>query len=125
MLSTTSLPSLGTPDLHALSGGDLSSVLAWLGTGVGFGLLSGWAVGYALKKVALFAAFIVGVVFIIIQLMVVNRLVTVDWNAVATFFGQASRVVSGPHASWWNVLLSNFPYAGSFGVGFFLGFRKG
>lgn len=125
MPSTTSLPSPGTPDLSALSGGDLSSVLAWLGTGVGFGLVSGWAVGYALKKVALFAAFIVGVVFIIIQLMVVNRLVTVDWNAVATFFGHASRAVSGPHASWWNVLLSNFPYAGSFGVGFFLGFRKG
>lgn len=125
MPSTISSPSPGTPDLHALSGGDLTGILAWLGTGVGFGLVSGWAVGYALKKVALFAAFIVGIVFIIIQLMVVNRFLTVDWNAVSTFFGHASRTLSGPHPSWWNVLIANFPWAGSFGVGFYLGFRKG
>lgn len=125
MPSTTSLPSPSPPDLGGLTGGDLSGVLAWLGTGVGFGLVSGWAVGYALKKVALFTAFVCGLAFILIQVMVVNRFLTVDWKAVAAFFGDASRTLSGPKAAWWGMLLTHFPYAGAFGVGFFLGFRKG
>jgi uncharacterized membrane protein (Fun14 family) len=100
-------------------------VLAWLGTGIGFGLISGWSVGYVLKKVALLAAFILGVAFILLQVMVVNRYVTVDWKAVAHVFGQAAHSVTARNATWWKVLLTNFPYAGSFGVGFFLGFRKG
>lgn len=125
MPSTTSLPSpvQRFPELGHAAGWE--GILAWLGTGVGFGLVSGWVVGFALKKMALFAAFILGIVFIVIQVLVVNRLVTVDWVALAGFFGQAARSVSAPDASWWKILVSNFPFAGSFGVGFVLGVRKG
>ena len=126
-MPSTILPaSPSRADLQAVAGsGDIGNVLAWLGTGIGFGLVSGWAVGYALKKVALLAALLLGLSFILVQLMVVNRFVTVDWKAVADSFGHASRSLSGPNASWWKLLVNNFPYAGSFGVGFFMGFKKG
>lgn len=130
MPSTTSLqsPAAKSPDLlHVATsqGWDLGSVLAWLGTGIGFGLVSGWVVGFVLKKVALVAAFILGVIFIVIQLMVVNRFISVNWPAVAEFFGHAAKQMGAQNAPWWKMLIGNFPYAGSFGVGFFLGFRKG
>lgn len=130
MPSTTSLPSLAakSPDLlSAATTGkwDVGGLTVWLGTGVGFGLISGWVVGFVLKKVALLAACFLGLVFVAIQLLVVNRFITVNWPAVADLFGHVARGLSAPHASWWQMLVGNFPYAGSFGVGFFFGFRKG
>lgn len=96
-----------------------------LGAGVGFGLVSGWAVGYLAKKLMLLLALAVGLVFVVIQVMVVSRLLSVNWQGVAASFDRLTHQVQGGHSALWSVLVYNFPYAGAFAVGFALGFKKG
>ena len=45
----------------------ISNYLPVLGAGVGFGLVSGWSVGYLAKKVMLGVALVVGLVFVVIS----------------------------------------------------------
>ena len=96
-----------------------------LGAGVGFGLVSGWAVGYLAKKVMLLLALAVGLVFVVIQVMVVSKLLSVNWHGVSVSFTRLTHHVQGGHSAMWSVLVYNFPYAGAFAVGFALGFKKG
>lgn len=113
---------------------DWQALVPTVGTGVGFGLVTGWAVGFLAKKVAKLVALLAALVFIGIQLAVANRLLTVNWHGVATAFDKVSSQLSSesthtlfglPVSGPWSLLLVNFPYAGSFAVGFLLGFRKG
>jgi len=87
--------------------------------------VAGWAVGYVTKKVAKLVALVLGVFFILIQVLVVNRFLNVNWQAVSSLFDSMAHQLSGQSSHWWSLLLFQFPYAGSFGVGFVLGFRKG
>ncbi len=109
----------------AVGGGSTPDAIAWLGAGVGFGFLSGWAVGYVLKKAALLLALALGTAFIVIQILVFNRMMSVDWAAVASVFGSTMHSIDGRESPMWKILLTNFPYASSFGVGFLMGFRRG
>jgi uncharacterized membrane protein (Fun14 family) len=89
------------------------------------GLVTGWAVGFALKKIAKLVALILAVVFVFVQLLVVNKMMVVNWPALAHTFSIATGHVASHSNHWWSTLLLNFPYAGAFGVGFFSGFKKG
>jgi len=104
---------------------DWNALAPWLGAGVGFGLVTGWAVGFLAKKVAKLAALLLALIFIGIQLLVANHLLVVNWHGVAAGFEQMTQHMSSQSAHWRSLLMMNFPYAGSFAVGFFMGFRKG
>jgi uncharacterized membrane protein (Fun14 family) len=99
--------------------------LPYLGAGIGFGLVSGWVVGFFFKKLAKIAALILGLLFVCVQIMVVNRWVQVNWPKVAASAGHLAQQVQGSQSSFWSVLLWNFPYAGSFCAGFAMGFKSG
>ncbi|MBM3464158.1 MAG: hypothetical protein FJX76_18840 [Armatimonadetes bacterium] len=100
-------------------------LLPYVGTNVGLGLVSGWAVGFTLKKIAKLAAILLGISFVLIQILVVNKFLAINWPGLAAAFAQISKKSTAQSPHWWSLLLYNFPYAGSFAVGFFLGFKKG
>lgn len=90
-----------------------------LGTQVGFGLLAGWCVGYAARKLTYLVAFLIGVFVIVLQVLVYKGLVSVNWMGVEQVY-QAN--VPRLHGLW-GILSANVPYAGAFAVGFMGGFR--
>jgi uncharacterized membrane protein (Fun14 family) len=102
-----------------------SWLLPYLGTGIGFGLVTGWAVGFVTKKVAKIAAFFLGVLFIAVQVLVVNKLLVVNWHGFTDVFIQVTKPFTSNPSHWWSLLLVSFPYAGAFAVGFAFGFKKG
>ncbi|PKL44883.1 MAG: hypothetical protein CVV41_05655 [Candidatus Riflebacteria bacterium HGW-Riflebacteria-1] len=90
---------------------------------LGGGGLAGWAVGFTLKKVAKLAALVLGVCFISIQYLAYNRYITIDWERIKTTV--PDETIEQSASSLMSVLTYNLPFAGSFAVGFWMGFRKG
>lgn len=90
---------------------------------LGGGGLAGWAVGFTLKKVAKLAALVLGIGFISIQYLAYNRYITIDWERIKTTVPDES--IEQSASSLMSVLTYNLPFAGSFVVGFWMGFRKG
>lgn len=92
-------------------------------TTLGFGGIAGWCVGFTLKKFAKMAALLVGTIFIAIQYLAYNHYVTVDWEKVRRTVPE-----SGMQQLWtglMSIFTYNFPFAGAFAAGFFLGFTRG
>lgn len=98
---------------------DIKFILMTLGGGG----LAGWAVGFTLKKVAKLAALVLGVCFISIQYLAYNRYITIDWERIKTTV--PDETIEQSASSLMSVLTYNLPFAGSFAVGFWMGFRKG
>jgi uncharacterized membrane protein (Fun14 family) len=90
---------------------------------LGGGGLAGWAVGFTLKKVAKLAALVLGIGFISIQYLAYNSYITIDWERIKKTVPDEQLEQSA--SSLMSVLTYNLPFAGSFVVGFWMGFRKG
>lgn len=90
---------------------------------LGGGGLAGWAVGYTLKKFAKFMALIVGIAFISLQVLAFKQFITIDWARIKSAVPDETLEKSATSAM--SVITYNLPFAGSFIVGFWLGFRKG
>jgi uncharacterized membrane protein (Fun14 family) len=90
---------------------------------LGGGGLAGWAVGYTLKKFAKLAALILGIGFISIQALAFHKFIVIDWERIKTAVPDKSIETSA--GSMMSVITYNLPFAGSFLVGFWMGFRKG
>ena len=92
-----------------------------------FGAIAGFAAGYALKKVGKLAALILGVLFIVIQVLAYYGFVRIDWlevqNRVNPLLESASlnRLWQGLV----NVLTYNVTFAAAFIPGLILGLRRG
>lgn len=92
-----------------------------------FGVIAGFAVGYALKKVGKVVAIIVGLLFVALQILAYYGFVTVNWvevqNRVDPLLGTESlnqlwqRLV--------NVLTYNITFAAAFIPGLIFGLKKG
>ncbi len=96
-------------------------------SGLGFGGLTGAAVGYTAKKFTKVAALIIGVSFILVQLMVHQGWIDVDWGAVQTATEGAVNSQQGRSLlqKGWDILTANLPWGGGFVAGFVLGFKMG
>lgn len=92
---------------------------------IGFGVVAGLIVGYTCKKVTKYVAIILGVLFIALQLLAYYKFVAVNWENVATATESALKATAASSPFWWKILVHNFPYAGSFAIGFAIGFKKG
>ncbi|MGM0608748.1 MAG: FUN14 domain-containing protein [Candidatus Muiribacteriota bacterium] len=102
-----------------------SNFLVQLIAMLGFGGLIGFVTGFAVNKVARLFAILLGIVFIVIQIMAFQGWITVDWNAIA----QTADVVDEKQAGvffhkFLNVVTNNLPFGGSFIAGFFIGLKK-
>lgn len=104
-------------DLGELFGAPLAAL--------GFGGVAGLVVGYAAKKVTKVVAVILGLVFILLQILVYNELINVNWGAVQH---TAQQVWTDPHGVTladrvWAIMTANLPFGGAFVTGFALGFK--
>lgn len=89
-----------------------------------FGGLLGFAAGYAIKKVGLIALFIVGAIFILVQLLAYQGLLTVNWLRVQALAEPALRQGGEQLGSWMlRVLQTNLPFGGAFVAGLLIGLR--
>lgn len=110
------------PAGEALSGGVPAEIKFMLAT-LGGGGIAGWAVGYTLKKFAKLLALIVGVAFISLQVLAFNSFITIDWDRIKS--AVPDETIEKSASGVMSVITYNLPFAGSFLVGFWLGFRKG
>lgn len=90
---------------------------------LGSGGIAGWAVGYTLKKFAKFAALIVGISFISLQYLAYNQYISINWERIRQSMPKES--LERSYAELMSVITYNLPFAGSFIIGVWLGFRKG
>lgn len=91
---------------------------------LGAGGIAGWAVGFTLKKVAKVLALILGVVFISLQFLAFKQLITIDWLKIEGLYANNAELESSL-SGFMSVITYNLPFASSFLLGFWLGFRKG
>jgi len=68
-------------------------------------------------------ALIVGIAFISLQWLAFNSFITIDWNKIKSAVPDES--IERSATGLMSVITYNLPFAGSFIVGFWLGFRKG
>ena len=90
---------------------------------LGFGGLSGWAVGYTLKKFAKLTALIVGIAFISIQLLAYNHFLKIDWEKIKQ--AVPDEQIEQTTTAFMSMVTYNLPFAGTFIIGFWFGFRRG
>jgi uncharacterized membrane protein (Fun14 family) len=94
---------------------------------LGFGLVAGFAVGYALKKLGKVFAVVLGLAFVLVQLLAYGGFVTVHWTEVQArvdpLFDRDSL------GSAWHGLLGvltyNLAFAGAFVPGLVVGLKRG
>jgi uncharacterized membrane protein (Fun14 family) len=92
-------------------------------TTIGLGGLAGWSVGYTLKKVAKLAALVIGIIFLGVQFLASQNYIIVDWDRIQQAVPDSA--FQQAYMALMSMLTYQFPFAGSFAVGFWLGFRRG
>lgn len=90
---------------------------------LGIGGAAGWAVGFTTKKLAKIVAVILGLVFISVQYLAYKSYITVDWEKIKAAVPNAQ--LQDTAGSFLHIVTYNLPFAGSFLLGFWAGFRKG
>jgi uncharacterized membrane protein (Fun14 family) len=94
---------------------------------LGFGGVAGAAVGYAAKKLTKLAAFVLGGVFILLQILVYVGFIEVHWEQVQrtaeTVWKDPAGLTLADKA--WGIVSANLPFGGGFIAGFALGFKLG
>ncbi len=92
-----------------------------------FGGLAGFAVGYAIKTVGRWVAIILGLIFVVVQVLASMGYINVDWTRIQRDVEpllQQEQIKSA-----WDglvqVLTTNLPFGGAFVAGLLLGLRRG
>jgi len=102
----------------------MSSVLPQLGFQLGIGSVGGFIVGYFVKKLSKLAAFVIGLFIVALLYLGIRGIININydalWAALRDSLGLAESTFS-----WLIGLISLLPFAGSFVVGFLLGFKLG
>ncbi len=102
----------------------MSEIFPSLGYQLGVGGVGGFIVGYAFKKLSKLIVIVLGLFIVALLYLGVQRIISINyyalWNALANSLGMA-----GSAFSWIIGVISLLPFAGSFIVGFLLGFKLG
>lgn len=107
-------------DITALFGSQATAPL-------GIGGATGLAVGYTAKKLSKLAALLLGVLFILLQLLASFDVVSIDWGLLRTAAEQSWKNTEGLTLAdrAWRIMVANLPFAGGFAGGFAAGFKPG
>ncbi len=92
---------------------------------LGLGGLLGYAVGIAFKSAAKTLGCLLGVVFILLQVLAYYGIVQVDWSQFLHHAHPATKLAETGLERLWHILTYNLPFAGGFAAGFALAFRRG
>jgi uncharacterized membrane protein (Fun14 family) len=102
----------------------MSEILSPLAFQFGVGGVGGFIIGYAVKKISKLVAVVIGLFVIALLYLATSGIISVNygalWDAMGGWLGGA-----GQAASWLVGVVSLIPFAGSFIVGFLLGFKLG
>lgn len=91
---------------------------------LGLGGLLGYCAGYAIKKASRLLILIVGVAFVLVQLLAYFGLLTVHWTRVEELAGPLVQEGAREGGAWaLAVLGANLPFGGAFVAGLALGLR--
>ena len=92
-------------------------------TQIGLGGVGGFLVGYAFKKFAKVVAFVVGAVFIFLQLLAYYGVIQINYGAL---FSVVEKAFGGfQSGGFLTGLFVNIPFSGSFVAGTYLGLKAG
>jgi uncharacterized membrane protein (Fun14 family) len=102
----------------------MSEIFPSLGYQLGIGGIGGFIVGYAAKKISKLIVIVLGLFIVALLFLGVRGIISINydalWNALANSLGMAESAFS-----WIVGVISLLPFAGSFIVGFLLGFKLG
>ncbi|HEY8424765.1 MAG TPA: FUN14 domain-containing protein [Limnochordales bacterium] len=99
-----------------------------LGGQAGLGFVLGLAVGYSLKKAIKVALLLVGAMTALFVGMAKMGFITIHWEALEAAYTGAVTQAGGARGALERIIAwfsSSIAAAGSFSLGFWLGFRKG
>ncbi len=102
----------------------MSDVLSLFGIQIGTGIIGGFLVGYAVKKIAKLIILLLIMFFIALLYLSLNEVAGIDygtvWQAMADLLG-----IAGSAIAWFVSVISLLPFLGSFLFGFLVGFLLG
>jgi uncharacterized membrane protein (Fun14 family) len=99
----------------------LGVILSTLGVG---GLL-GWFTGTAVKTMSRLLGCLLGVLFILMQVLAYYGLAEWHWEAIGEFImGPAATAADVATTKLWAILTYNLPFSGGFATGFYIGLRR-
>jgi uncharacterized membrane protein (Fun14 family) len=92
-----------------------------------FGGLAGFAVGFAIKTVGRWVAIIVGLIFVVVQVLASMGYIAVDWTRIQRDVEPLleQEQIRTAWDAFVGVLTTNLPFGGAFIVGLLLGLRRG
>jgi len=91
---------------------------------LGVGAVGGFVVGYAVKKVTKLIAIIIGLCILALIVLGARGILTIQYDKL---FEAVSGLLGSPGGAlgWLSAIIAHVPFAGSFGVGLFLGWKFG
>ena len=94
---------------------------------LGFGGVIGFLVGFTLKKVGKLVAVVLGLLFILLQVLAHYGIVVIQWGPLAAWWSQVTepQKLQGYWAMLRAILFANVPALAGAIPGFLFGFKKG
>jgi len=102
----------------------MSEVLSPLGYQLGIGGIGGFIAGYALKKFMKIVAVIIGLFILALVYLGYKGIISINYSALGDSVSGALGL-TGAAAEWIAPIIAHLPFAGAFGLAFFLGFKMG
>jgi uncharacterized membrane protein (Fun14 family) len=84
---------------------------------LGLGGLLGYAVGIAFRSAAKTLGCLLGVLFILLQVLAYYHVVHLDWAAIVHQAQPAGHMAETALEKFWRILTYNIPFGGGFAVG--------
>lgn len=91
---------------------------------LGIGGIGGFVVGYALKKIAKIFAIILGIGFVGLQYLAYKGFITINYPALKEWMVNITGQTTGLQSLAAD-FVAHIPFGASFGLGFYLGLKKG
>ena len=100
----------------------MDSYLPFLGT-LGLGGFLGWATATFIKTTARLVGCVLGLVFILMQVLAYYGIAQWHWEAISHATAPLAHAAQHNSGTLWKILTYNLPFAGGFGAGFWWGIR--
>lgn len=91
---------------------------------LGLGGLLGYAVGIAFRSAAKTLGCLLGVLFILLQVLAYYKVVDIDWSAIMHHAKPAAHVAETALEKFWHIVTFNLPFGGGFAAGAALALRR-
>jgi len=92
---------------------------------LGTGAITGFIVGYALKKLMKILIVIVGGFLLVLAYLQWSGIIKVDYSTLIGKIENATKNIIGGATPIVSQITANIPFAGSFMAGFYIGYKKG